>query len=169
MWTGHFNKVDPQTTKAALSGNSGVLSFRAVIELWCNNAEFREYFATFVSESPLDVFFWETPPVTVRTLDRPFEFVLVQAASLSRLQPDPSPFKSHFSSRRSEEVLTFPNLGGDAILMVPAPLANENCYTHLGRFLRAAPQAQVDALWRSVGLARQKRISSVPTTPRLTT
>jgi hypothetical protein len=139
------------------------LSFREVIGLWQDDGKFWEFFAALISQSPFDAFFWETPPVTKQTLERSFEFVVVEGASLSRLRPDPSPFASHFSSRPSEEVLTFPNLGGDAVLVVPAPLAEPGCYTHLARFLRDAPRSQVDAFWRSTGLAMQERISAAPT------
>jgi len=47
--------------------------------------------------------------------------------------------------------------------VVPTPLADEGCYTHLARFLRDAPRSQVDAFWRSAGLAMKDRVSSVPT------
>src|SRR4051794_5345563 len=111
MWASSLHKIDWQTAKATLSVGSRVLSFREVIELWNESKEFREYFTALISQSSFDAFFWETPPVTEATLGRPFEFVLVEGASLSRLKADPSPFRSHFSSRQSEEVLTFPNLG----------------------------------------------------------
>jgi len=163
MWKSHLHKIDRQTTKSTVSDDSGVLPFREVIELWHGSDEFRKYFAALISDSPFDAFFWETPPVTDRTLDRPFEFVLVEGASLSQLEPDPSPFMSHFSSRHSEDVLTFPNLGGDAVLVVPAPVADQSCYTHLALFLRNAPKSQIDNFWRSVGLAMRERISRVPT------
>ena len=96
------------------------------------------------------------------TLGRPFEFVLVASASLSGLRSDPSSFQSRFS-KSSEPVLTFPNLGGDALLVVPAPLVDEACYTHLARFLRGAPEPQIDAFWRSAGRAMHDRLSSAPT------
>jgi hypothetical protein len=163
MWTSHLHQINRQTTKATLSDDSRALSFREVIQLWQENAQFREYFTTLICQSPFDAFFWETPPVTKQTLDRAFEFVLVEGTSLSQLEPDHSPFASHFASRPSEEVLTFPNLGGDAILVVPAPLADECTYTHLARFLREGPRSQVEAFWRSVGLAMQASISSAPT------
>jgi hypothetical protein len=162
MWTSHLDQIDPQTTKITVDNGSRPLSFREVIGLWHGSGEFRKYFTTLLSESAFDAFFWETPPVTTQTLDRPFEFVLIQGASLSGLRPDPSPFTSHFLSRPSEGVLTFPNLGGDVVLVVPAPLADEDCYTHLARFLREAPGSQVDALWRCAGLAMRDRISSAP-------
>src|SRR5438045_1101483 len=105
MWKAQFHQIDQQTTKTALIDGSRDLSFRGVIALWCDSAEFREYFTTLLSESSFDAFFWETPPVTERTLNRSFEFVLVQGVKLSRLRPDRSPFLSQFSARPSEEVL----------------------------------------------------------------
>jgi|ERR1041384_4773222 hypothetical protein len=163
MWTSHLHPVDRRTTKTTLSEGPRVLSFREVILLWQENNEFRCYFTATIGESQFEAFFWETPPVTERTLDQPFEFVLVESASLSQLEADPSPFRSHFSSQKSGEVLTFPNLGGDAILVVPVPLAEEACYTHLARFLRGAPKSQVAALWRTAGLAMANRVSNSPT------
>ncbi|MDB6028636.1 MAG: hypothetical protein JWM68_4859 [Verrucomicrobiales bacterium] len=163
MWTSQLHQIDRQTTQGTLGVNARPLSFREVIELWCVSAEFRNYFTSLLVQSPFDAFFWETPSVTDQTVDRPFKFVLVDAPSLSRVRPDPAPFKGHFASRGSEEVLTFSNLGGDAILVVPAPIATESCYTHLAQFLRKAPGSQVDSFWRSVGVAMRERISAVPT------
>src|SRR5436190_21230041 len=114
MWTAHSHRVDAQTFKTALSSNSGVMSFRETVGLWRDSADFRGYLTALIIESPFDAFFWETPPVTDRSEGRPFEFVLVEAAALSQLRPDPAPFMSRFSSQPSEEILTFPNLGGDA-------------------------------------------------------
>lgn len=163
MWTAHSHNLDAQTSRTVLSGSSGPLSFCETVGLWRDNADFRGYFTALISGSPFDALFWETPPVTDQTSSRPFEFVLLQAPPLSRLQPDPSSFMPHFSSQPSEEILTFPNLGGDAILVVPAPLAEPSCYIHLARFLRDAPRSQVDTFWRSTGLAMEKRLSSRPT------
>jgi hypothetical protein len=163
MWSSSLHQIDRQTTKTTLNDDSRVLSFREVIGLWQESGKFREFFATALRQCPFEAFYWETPPVTEQTLDRSFEFVLVESASLLRLEPDASPFSSHFSSRKSDAVLTFPNLGGDAILVVPAPLSDEGCYTHLARFIRDAPRSQVDALWRATGVAMQGRISGAPT------
>jgi hypothetical protein len=163
MWTSHLNQIGRQTTKVTLSDDSRALSFGDVIGLWRDNNKFRGFFAALISQCPFHAFFWETPPVTKQRLDRSFEFVVIESGSLARLRPDPSPFASHFSSRRAEEVLAFPNLGGDAILVVPVPLADEACYTHLAQFLRTAPASQVDAFWRSTGVAMENRVSSAPT------
>lgn len=162
MWTAQVETLNQQTTKVRLQNDSRELSFREVIELWRVNAEFRTYITSVISESSFEAFFWETPPVTEQTQLQPFEFVLVEGTSLSRLRADPAPFMSKFSSRASQQVLTFPNLGGDAVLIVPAPLGDRDYYTHFAQFLRNAPRSQVDAFWQSTGEAMQERISKAP-------
>ena len=163
MWKSHLHQIDFQTTRTTLAGDSNPLSFHQVIDLWQNSGEFRTFFTGAIVRSSFEASFWETPPVTKQTLDRTFEFVLIASPSLSRLEPDSSPFKSRFSSQTSKSVLTFPNLGGDALLLVPKPLADAACYTHLARFLRDAPMSQIDELWQSTGRAMQERISGSPT------
>lgn len=163
MWNSHISNIDPQTTKYALRTSDRALPFREVNDLWQTNADFRTWFSEQLRQSPFGAFFWETPPVTTDTVDRNFEFVLVDSPILARVAPDPSPFQAQFAARRGEEVITFSNLGGDAVLVVPAPVASADCYPNLARFLRHAPSSQVDSLWRSVGQAMQERLGSRPT------
>ena len=163
MWTADLHPIDQQATKGTLRDSSGTLSFRSVINLWQNDQAFRGFFTTLLGNSSYQAFFWETPPVTRQSLDQSFEFVLTESPSLAKLKPDSSSFATHFSQRKSQEVLTFPNLGGDAILIVPVPLVMESCYTHLARFLREGPSSQISAFWQSAGVAMQSRVSSSPT------
>jgi hypothetical protein len=163
MWTSSSQSIDKQTLKYFVNDGSHIMTCGDVIGSWQHDAKFRKFFSANLREAPFDAFFWETPPMTVRNLDRSFEFVLTQSETLSRVKADPSPFSTHFSSRQSEAVLTFPNLGGDAMLVVPAPVAEMTCYTHLARFLRYAPDPQVDLFWQKVGTAMQQRLSNPPT------
>jgi len=163
MWKSHRHNIGPQTTRTHLEQDSLPLTFRQVIDLWQASEAFREFFTGTITDCSFDAYFWETPPVVKATLERPFEFVLVASPALDRLRSDPSPFRLHFSSQPNESVVTFPNLGGDALLVVPAPVVDESCYTHLARFLRDAPKEQVNTFWRCVGRAMQSRVSSAPT------
>ena len=163
MWTAVALPADPSASRFALHGESAALSFGEVIERCRTDAAFREFLTGVLSNSPLKAFFWEVAPVTRQTLDRPFEFVLVPAPALCRLQPDPAPFRSHFDAQFTADMLSFPNLGGDAMLVVPAPLAEATYYTHLGRFLRSAPRSQVNSFWRCVGTTMQECLSIQPT------
>jgi hypothetical protein len=138
------------------------LPAREVIGLWRDDESFRQFYCELLAASSFPAFFWETPPLTRQTIERPFEFVLVGSSALLGLRPDPSPFATHFSSRGDGVILTFPNLGGDAHLVVPAPVADHRCYTHLAAFLREAPAAQCSALWQNTALAVLQRISDVP-------
>lgn len=160
-WIAHPHQIDAKTIKVTLSDDRE-LSFSDVLTLWSENSAFRTFFTEAVTESAFEAYFWETPPVTFGTLSRRFEFVLVESGALARLSPDPKPFKEHFLSHPSEKVLTFPNLGRDAVLVVPAPLADVACYPHLARFLKGAPPAQIDSFWEAVGRAMKQRISASP-------
>lgn len=119
----------------------------------------RAFLTGALAAAPFDAFYWETPPVTIETLDRPLEMALVDAPPLARTEADPSAFADRFDG---EPVVTFPNLGGDAVLVVPAPLGPEACYAHLAAFVRRAPEAQTDALWSSVARAVLERVSGAP-------
>lgn len=162
MWESSSARLDSRTVKGTLQQGSPPLSYREVIGLWQGDAAFRKRFAEILTAAPFEAFFWETPPVNRGTLDQPFEFVWVDAPPLVRLKPEPQAFAEHFASHPGQPVLSFPNLGGDAVLVVPAPLADEDAYTHLARFLGKAPEAQVDAFWQKVGEAMHKRISDTP-------
>lgn len=95
----------------------------------------------------MSAYFWETPPVSRMTLQRNFEYVLIDAPSLAAEPANRSPFVSVFS-KASAEVAAFSNLGGDAMLVAPLPLQVDDDYAHLASFVRSAPQRQIDALWR---------------------
>jgi len=98
----------------------------------------------------------QLPPVTNATMSRPFEFVLLDRPGLA-LRADPEAFAEHFEAASEEEVIVFPNLGRDAIMVVPCPLAAPSSYGHLAAFVREAPDSQWHALWRSVGEAMAHR------------
>lgn len=162
MWQLDSTRLDDRTVKGTVQANSSLLSYREVIGLWQGDAGFRKSFTEILTAAPFEAFYWETPPVNRGNLGQPFEFVWVDAPPLVRLRPEPNAFAEHFVAQPARPVLSFPNLGGDAILIVPAPLADESCYIHLARFLRKAPEAQVDAFWQQVGEAMTRRISDTP-------
>ncbi|HAA11645.1 MAG TPA: hypothetical protein DCE41_08075 [Cytophagales bacterium] len=130
------------------------------IGLISSSSEFITYFTEVLKESPFEGFFWEVVPVTTTSLYRDFEFVLVQSNKLPKIEANPDSFQEHFNQAAS--VVTFPNLGGDAQLVVPSALGSREYYGHLGAFLRNAPREQIDLLWRTVGQEYQKRIQEKP-------
>jgi hypothetical protein len=135
------------------------LAYADVLSLWHNDASFRSYFCTLLAASPFEAFRWETPCVTLATLTRQFEFVLLRTDTLAR-GVDPTAFATHFDS--ASEVVTFPNLGRDAVMVVPCPIGNTSVYGHLASFIRNAPESQLHHLWQSVAVAMRQRVSDRP-------
>jgi hypothetical protein len=79
------------------------------------------------------------------------------------MRPDPSAFENQWASRDvSSGVVTFPNLGGDAALVVPCAIAPLSAYGHIAAFVREAPEAQRHALWQAVGSALEDRLDPRP-------
>lgn len=130
--------------------------------LLASDAAFRTLLVRALADAPQQAFFWECPPTSRTHQDRPFSFVLVDAPSLARTVASPEDFEPRFEARPSDDVLTFPNLGGDATLVVPAPRAEHAHYAHLAAFVRGAPAAQVNALLRALGVAIEKQLSLAP-------
>ena len=77
-------------------------------------------------------------------MSQPFEFVVLNSPGLAR-RPDRDAFAAHFPGPASG-VAVFPNLGGDAIMVVPCPIGDESAYGHLAAFVRLAPESQRHAL-----------------------
>jgi hypothetical protein len=78
------------------------------------------------------------------------------------LNPDPTVFAEHFDTIGPGEIVEFPNLGGDAILIVPGPDESSSDFGHLAAYLRNSREPQQHLLWELVGAAMQRRISSKP-------
>ena len=139
---------------------SRAASYADVIHAWQNDTGFRSWFNAVLAGSPYSEFRWETPPVTSDSGSHPFEFVLLDSPGLAR-RPDTEAFAKYFGGT-TDDVVAFPNLGRDAVLVVPRPLATPSSYVHLGAFVRHAHERQQDALWQAVGEAMANRMSDVP-------
>jgi len=139
----------------------GSLGYADVIGLWQEEPDFRSFFITLLSRAPFTAFRWETPPVTASNLNRPFEFVLLDSPGLE-VPPDLSAFSSLFSREPDQDVVTFPNLGHDALLVAPLPRGPRAAYGHLAAFTRFAPEAQNHALWKAVGRSLEHSVGERP-------
>lgn len=144
----------------AVAFDSRPAMFAEVIRAWQGDAGFRSQFNALLADAPYSAFRWETPPVTAGTVSRPFEFVLLDSPGLAR-RPDPEAFAEHFAGAEAG-VAVFATLGGDAIMVVPCPVAAPSAYGHLAAFVRQAPALQRQALWQSVGEAMARRVGAEP-------
>ena len=145
-----------------LRDGTSPLTFREMFERLAADVDFADSYSETLAVFDSDAFYWEHPPLTAATLDDAAEFVLLDAPTLARLAPEPEPFASHFAECPKEGVVSFPNLGGDAMLVVPCPRPESDAYTHLASFLRAAPPNQVRALWRITAETALERVSETP-------
>ncbi|WP_428305471.1 DUF6940 family protein [Lacipirellula sp.] len=161
MWSSRQEALSVASgMRIELDRNSRPANFREVINAWQTDESFRDMFGSLLASSPFTAFRWETPGVNQSTLDRPFEFVLLDDPRLAR-QPDVNAFAKHFPNA-NEGIATFANLRGDALLVVPTPLTEQSAYGHLAAFVRQAPEQQRHALWRAVGMEMSQRLSAEP-------
>jgi hypothetical protein len=161
MWTARSEELDDaRGLRFALALNSRPATFADVFRGWQGDAGFRTLFNGLLADTPFTAFRWETPGVTNATLTRPFECVLLDSPGLAR-RPEPRAFADHFSGAEGG-VVSFPNLGRDAVLVVPCPVAEASAYGHLAAFVRLAPERQRHALWQAVGEAMARRVGASP-------
>jgi hypothetical protein len=163
MWTSSSEDLVNGTGRRFTISSSGRrLTFADVLTLWANDSGFRSFYIDVLSSAPYSAFRWETPPVSEPTLIREFEFVLLDCPALER-SPDVAAFAAHFGDERADDkVVTFANLGRDAVLVVPSPSGTMDSYAHLAAFIRKAPVAQRHSLWIAVSNAMRSRVSQQP-------
>ncbi|HEY9769805.1 MAG TPA: hypothetical protein V6C71_15145 [Coleofasciculaceae cyanobacterium] len=151
MWKSKRELIDSDhIQKISLFKSDKQVTYSEVIELWQHDNSFRTFFISLLADAPMSAYFWETPSVSQSTAEREFEFVLVDSPKLADIEPDPTDFNKYFKSA-TESIVTFPNLGNDALLVVPCPIANTVARTHLASFVRFAPEFQQHLLWQTVG------------------
>ena len=162
MWTPRSERLEGgRAIRFGIDLDSSPVSYLEVLRRWQTDADFRSLFLGLLADSPFRAFRWETPPITAATADRQFEFVLLNSPGLAG-KPDPFAFSEHFDAAAEGGVVEFPNLGGDAIMVVPCPAGPPSAYGHLGAFVREAPEPQKHALWQRVGAAMQRRLGAKP-------
>jgi len=138
------------------------VTFRELFGHLETDAGFAQFYTDTLLGASFQAFFWEHPPLTDKTLDGLAEFVLIESSSLADLRSDPRPFGDQFARHPNAQVVTFPNLGRDALLVVPTPVVSHEVYPHLATFLRGAPKPQIEALWKAVARAVRKTVSKDP-------
>ena len=118
-----------------------------------------------IASSPFRAVFFETRPVRgAAAADTEFQFVLVDSPALASVQAaDADTFAEQMRAADDTAAVTFPNLGGDAVLCAPGRAAHatlaDSC-AHAAPFFRAAAANPAHshlsrALWRHVSAAVQ--------------
>ena len=146
-----------------LTSGADILTWGDVLASWREDCMFRQFFNRLLADSEFAAFRWETPPLTRASAARSFEFVLIDTPEFARRQTDRATFADFYrDSGEDAGVVVFPNLGGDATLVVPSPATGDEHYGHLGAFVRGAPAVQADALWRVLGRVLGEALAGQP-------
>jgi hypothetical protein len=162
MWTSHCEQLSHHRgLRFVLERAAKPATTADVLRSWQTDAAFRSWFNGLLADAPYPAFRWETPAATSATKVQPFQFVLLDSPGLAR-RTEPDAFAEHYRSHPDSGVVTFQNLGGDAILVVPCPLGAASAYGHLGSFVREGPETQQQALWQAVGDALAARLGDKP-------
>ena len=133
----------------------------AAFDALAEDADCRTAFSAGLAAAPFAAFRWECPPLTTAALAQACECVVIDSPELAR-PADPSAFAPHLDKAAKQPTACFANLGGDASLVVPTPQGDHAAYAHLADFIRQAPAAQRDALWRGVGEAVRAQLGERP-------
>jgi len=151
MWSTNRTMLrEGRGEKIALFRSGRAATFAEVIAGWREDADFRAYFAGELAATDQTAFFWEMPPVRRGQTDKSYEYVTIRSDSLARMPPEPQAFAAKFRND-PHSVVAFRNLGGDALLVAPRPLGDHQSYAHIAAFLRTAPEAQRQDLFRVLG------------------
>ncbi len=155
--------VEGRVLRFGLLRDGELLSWSDVVHRWQTDQSFRRFFISVLADAPFPAYFWETQPVTRTSIDREFEFVLVDSRSLAGVRTDEQAFANHFASAKpGASVIEFPNLSGDATLVVPCPGEPSSAYSQISTFARQAPDDQQHQLWSMVGAALERQLSAQP-------
>ena len=71
-------------------------------------------------------------------------------------------FAEYFKEPSNSKIMTFSNLGNDAILIVPKPETDHSIYSHLANFVRSRAVDQQQEMWRTVGKSLLQKLSAKP-------
>ena len=160
-WNAHHTMLDPVTRQTTITHDDDLVTTDEVVRRWCTDPDFCAFFNGVLADAPFACFRWETPVLTSATIGRPFVCVVVDSPGID-LPAERAPFDEHFQVDDGALVRTFANLGGDAVLVVPTPMSEDEAYPHVAAFCRRAPEVQRLALWHAVGEAVRGRVGSRP-------
>lgn len=149
MWNAQEIESSSSNVKFRISENGHPISNKRFLQLLKNESSFRSFYNEFLTGLGFEAFFWENKPMMNSNLDSKYECNVINTDFLAGKSPDVRTFRSYFKENR--EVVSFPNLGKDAQLIAPCPVAENEGYAHIGTFIREAPEPQMQAFWQTVG------------------
>jgi hypothetical protein len=123
---------------------------------------FVDFYVSLFKTSGFYSYTWETPAVSVVSSRSGFEFV-IHNQPMSSARPDRATYADYFDAESAPDgIVSFENLGGDALLVVPSPFRDDADYSGMAEFLREAPINQQRRIWRELGRLAKLRLSERP-------
>ena len=139
------------------------LEYREVLILWEKDQEFLDFYISIFKKCEFNSYIWETPPISTDTVDQPFEFALLNTPIASKT-PDRETYEEYYDlDTPNHGVVSFPNLGHDAVLVVPSPFRKDANYSGFAEFFREAPIDQQRSLWMVTAHQVKLQLSEKPT------
>lgn len=160
MWQTITIQSDTEHLKFRITESEKALNNRRFLELLSADNTFITWYNQQLHGCPYDAFFWEHKPLTQNNLDDKYECNLVKSDFLAGVQPDSQTFSSYF--KPASKAVSFPNLGGDAQLIAPCPVSDAKVYTHIGKFVRMAPESQLLEFWKTTAREMTSCIGKEP-------
>ena len=143
--------ISNNTIKYTVNSESGKLTYRDFINLL--KTKDKVFLKTFkdelnIASAEFPGCFWECVPVSSNTINKPFEFVLVNSGALNNIRQNYSNFQEHFRKSNDSQAVSFLSFSGDT-LIVPIPKGSD--YKNINKFTDNASIEQWEALWQKVG------------------
>lgn len=160
MWNFNTETISEDISKYKITFQGATINKASFIQYLKSSTGFIQFLNSILENSPYAAFFWEVHPFTKHSMEQDFEFVLVNSSALTKISTDPRSFRNQFD--RQKPVVSFPNLGKNALLVVPTPIGALSCYGHLANFVRKAPEEQKIAFWKTVGMELDDAIGEAP-------
>ncbi|MCE8159327.1 MAG: hypothetical protein I3265_02510 [Candidatus Moeniiplasma glomeromycotorum] len=131
--------------------------------------QYKEFFQAFQgalkdANSKFPAYFWKCPPVSTKTLGKPFEFVVIKSEALNNITQNYSSFQEHFGKSRDNQAVSFSSPSGN-LLVCPVPKGTAD-YKNISQFTKNAPLKQQQALWKKVADKLIGELEKNPDTPR---
>ena len=160
MWELIQDKINDNCYKYSIANNSDILSSVTFFENLKNMEEFRTFFIEILSSHHFPAFYWECRPNNFETLNQNITFAIINSPELEGAKADRSLFKENLNT--DCEVISFPNLKGDAQLVVPVFNCNNDTYAHLANFVRQASKNQIHEFFKVLAFKYLGQINKMP-------
>lgn len=141
----------------SLSTEDGKVSFASFFSHLEDHPQFPSELTRILRKVPFRSFRWEHPRLTSEDLNTPYESVFIDSPELTD-RPDPDSFREHFTD---DPVVTFENLSGDSLMVVPTPQSELN-YSHFKSFISEAPDSQIFSFFKTTGAVVSKTLQDRP-------